>query len=538
MTMDKRLHLALAMLMVCSASCVQLQPERFADYVAPAGSLSEAGRSDASSTAPAHEAATTPGTLMLGVTDAVILSLRHNKAFVVEQFNPAIRRTFEQQELALFDPVLSWQIAHTRSRSPSLAGPLQTRTATTAFVDVSQFFPTGTDVSVRARTALRRPETSSSGESALELSVTQSLLRGLGVDVNLATLRQARLDIEASQYELRGFAEALVAQVEQAYWDYVLAHRQIQIVEASLDIATRQLNETNERIRVGALAKAESAAARSEAALRQEDLINARSNVETSRLRLLRLVNPQVPAFWQTKLVLTDQPATQPGELDSVDDLVRVSMLLRPELNQARLAVKAGDLEIVKTRNGLLPRLDAFASFAKTGFGRTLGGSLGDMTDEGHEVTVGISGDYPIFNRAPRARDYRAHLARDQAAAAVANLEQLVEVDVRTAYELVQRFAAQIEATGATVEAQGETVRVEQGRFGQGVSTLLDLSRARRDLLTSQLAHVQAQVNYIKAIVDLHRVDGSLLTRRGIAAPGDRPVDFASSKQARFAEDR
>ena len=126
----------------------------------------------------------------------------------------------------------------------------------------------------------------------LSLTATQSLLRGYGLDVNLASLRQARLDTRSSEYELRGFAESLVAQTEEAYWDCALAQQQIQITEKSLDLANDQLRETLDRIQLGNVAATEKVAAEAEVALRQEDLINARSAFDAARLQLLRLLSP------------------------------------------------------------------------------------------------------------------------------------------------------------------------------------------------------------------------------------------------------
>jgi hypothetical protein len=37
---------------------------------------------------------------------------------------------------------------------------------------------------------------------------------------------------------------------------------------------------------------------------------------------------------------------------------------------------------------------------------------------------------------------------------------------------------------------------------------------------------VQATVGYLKALVELYRLDGSILDRRGIQAPGDKPGGF------------
>jgi hypothetical protein len=59
-----------------------------------------------------------------------------------------------------------------------------------------------------------------------------------------------------------------------------------------------------------------------------------------------------------------------------------------------------------------------------------------------------------------------------------------------------------------------------------GRSTSFLVAQAQRDLVSSQIYEVEAVINYLKALVDLHRLEGSLLTRRGISAPGQEPVNM------------
>lgn len=80
--------------------------------------------------------------------------------------------------------------------------------------------------------------------------------------------------------------------MEETYWDYALMQRQIEIYLESLRLAQQQKNEVEEMIRIGYLAESELAAAEAEIALRREGLINARSSMEKTRLRLLSLLNP------------------------------------------------------------------------------------------------------------------------------------------------------------------------------------------------------------------------------------------------------
>jgi outer membrane protein TolC len=358
------------------------------------------------------------------------------------------------------------------------------------------------------------------------LSVTQALLRGAGTGVNLASLEQARLDTQASEYEFRGFAEVLVAQVEETYWEYALAQRQIQIFEKSLAVAEQQLAEIEEMIAVGRMAEKEVIAAQAEIASQRQGLIEAQGTMATTRLRLLRLLNPQGPNLWGREVQLLYKPALPEVKLDPVQAYVDVAKRMRPDLNQSRLAVERGDLEIVKTKNGLLPKLDFFITLGKTGYSDSFGKSVENIKEDYYDVLAGVRFQYPLRNREARARYDRSVLRQDQAVEALDNLTQIVELDVRSAYIEVTRAREQVTASTATRRLQEEKLRVETEKLRVGRSTVFLVSQGQRDLLSSEIVEVRSIVAYLKALVELYRLGGTLLERRGIAAPGREPVEL------------
>lgn len=469
-------------------------------------------------------AGTLPSPLLVTVSEAVLLTLQNNRAFAVQRYNRSLTRTFEEEQRAAFDPVLSASASRQWQRQPAggTAGT-QSSQATDLTLSAEEFLPTGTSLNLRL--SGQSASTPADDSARVGLTVTQSLLRGFGTDVNFASLRQARLDTLVSEYELRGFAESLVAQTEQAYWDYTLAKRRIEIVDQSLALARQQLEETEQRIRVGQLAEIERVAAEAEVALRKENEIDARSRLATARLALLRLLNPPGGALWSREIDVLDPPVARQEGLDDVEDHVRLALRLRPELNQARLQVQRGDLEVVKTRNGLLPKLDAFVALGKSGYAASFGGALGDIDGKGYDAQAGLTLEFPWGNRAPQAAERRATLGRSQDLEALENLTQLAQVDVRTAHIEANRLKEQVVATTATRKLQEEKLRAETEKFRVGKSTNLLVAQAQRDLLESQIGEVEAAVNSLKAVVDLYRQDGSLLNRLGIAAPGGEPVE-------------
>lgn len=457
------------------------------------------------------------GPLELTVEDAVLLALEHNRALRVERLNPSIQRTFIEQEWAVFDPVLSAEGSARRERGAT--GGRDTATGLSAGLE--QYLPSGTTVGADLSTD-RIYGTGRADRHATRagLSVTQALLRGRGVAVNLVDLRQARLDTLFSEYEFRGFVEALVAEVETTYWQYVLARRQVEIVAESLRVAEQQLEEMRQRIRVGGLAETELAAAEAEIALRRENLINARGRTATLEVLLLRLVLPQALPAGTRAIVPRTDPAVPPLPLEALESHVAVALELRPELRQAALLVQRGELEIVRTRNGLLPRMDLFVTLGKTGYAESFGGSVGDLDGDGYDLFAAVRFEYPLRNRDAEARHTRALLTREQRERSLENLRDLVRQDVALAYIEVERARQQVDATAVTRRFQEEKLRAESAKFRVGRSTALLVATAQRDLLVSQVAEVQALTTYLNARVELYRMEGSLLARRGLAAPG------------------
>ena len=494
-------------------------------------------KTDPVKVADANEVATPKGPLRIGVQEAILLAMENNQSLLIERMNPQIQRTFEQEELAVFDPLLSPEVSNRRTVADRLSRAGSSTESSkvdsiTGSVSLAKLFATGTALDLEAGTSYTDSSLYSDifTSNRLGLTVTQALLRGMDLKANLARVNQARLDTLISQYELRGFTEILIEQVESKFWDYALAKRQIEIYTNSLNLAEKQMTETQERIKIGDLAETELAAAQAEIALRKENLINARSTLAQERLDLLRLLNPSENIDWNRDIILEYDTSPPDVNLDDVAEHVEVALRMRPDLNQARLEIQRGDLDVVRTKNGLLPKMDMFISLGKTGYADTFNRALDDVDGDSYDVTWGLVFEGAPINRSARAQHARAVATRQQLHQALENLSQLVQVDVRSAYIEVNRTREQISATTATRNFQEEKLRAETEKFRVGKSTSLLVGQAQRDFVASQIAEIQAVANYLKALVGLYRLEGSLLHRRGLAAPGGEPVILDSKR--------
>ncbi|MFN2367280.1 MAG: TolC family protein, partial [Desulfurivibrionaceae bacterium] len=231
---------------------------------------------------------------------------------------------------------------------------------------------------------------------------------------------------------------------------------------------------------------------------------------------LLNITGPAQPG---PRIEATSQPRTEPVPLTDQAERLALADRLRPDLNEARLRRDHFNLELVRTRNGLLPKLDLFIDLGKTGYAESFGSSVNNLDDDNYELAAGIRFSTYLGRRESEGRDLVARASREQAAAAIENLRSLVELDVRLALNETERTRRQIEASAVTRQLQAQTLEAEQERFSIGTSTSLLVAQAQRDLLLSALAEIEAVVDYRIALVNLFLAEGSLLERRGVRLP-------------------
>jgi outer membrane protein TolC len=522
-----------------------------------------------------QSAATTPGTQpataksarelqavpeALSVQEAILTGLQNNVNLRVDRYTVPLARTEEERSRAAFDPALTGSIkggitqtSPNHSKTTTVAVPNQnivqsassntvigilpgsTQTLTShgsagivdsinATLGYTQVLPTGTIISASLNSDSTFYTDKSGSTLTPSITVTQSLLRGAGLDVNLASLRQAELGTKISQYALRNNAEVLVEGIENAYWTLAYDERAQIIYENALEVALSQLADTSRRVELGSLSPSELPAARAEVEARRFDLINSKSTLEIDRLALLRQLTPYPQQFWNRTIALTTLPFVPTGQMDSVEQHVAVAMRMRPDMNQTKLQIQQGDLQVVVSKNGLLPQLDGFVTIGQTAAGGTLGQSIMGLSGPDYSAFIGLQGSWDPINRAERASYRNSVLSRDQLEETYNNVTQQIELDVRSQYIRVESTRQQIDASRAQRIAAEETLAVEQAKLRAGNSTSLNVAVAQRGLLSAQLTEVQSVTNHLMSLVTLYRLEGSLLYRRGIAAPGSTPV--------------
>jgi len=382
-------------------------------------------------------------------------------------------------------------------------------------VSVSEVLPSGTGIEVWTGAS---PGSSLLPERRFKndigITVTQALLQGgFGVAANLVPLRKARIDMDIRKEELAGYAQRLIADAESAYWDLLFSGEQMSIYNYSLELAQRLLYESEERLKLGSIAPADLVAIRAEVASRERQLFDAETAYRQKALQLVYLMN--APDFWDNDLILTDT-AVSLGEADAVSDHIDAAHMFRPDYRMAFMQAQKGELDLVQTKNGTLPKLDAFISLGGTSYAESFPAALVPGSPMTGQVSGGLTLAYPLMNNSARERHRRTEFTVEQQKLSIENFARLVEYEIRSAHMEVLRARRQVETARTVSALQLQKLESEQERMNAGKSTSYAVLQVQRDVISANLDEAQARTAHTSALISLFSRDGTLLQRRGV----------------------
>jgi len=457
-------------------------------------------------------------TLQLSLRDALTRAMRDNPLVRIERINTEAASTFVSEHRYAYEPRVKLSYGTTeRSGGPYFQDSHE------ASLSVSGTAPTGTGVEVWTGASALSPASrihpntpiGSTHQNTVGITVTQSLLQGLSPSANLAPLRKARIDVSIREEELAAYAQRLLGDTERAYWDLLLSGEQMKIYEYSLELAQRLLYESEERLKTGSVAPIDLVAIRAEVASRERQLFDAATAYQQKTLYLVYLMN--APELWSASLNLTDSALEMLGNADSVSEHLEAARKFRPDLRLASMQAQKGELDLIQTKNGLLPKLDFFISLQGNSFAENFSNAF-TPDSPSSAVAAGLTLQFPFTNGASRERHRRAVFSTEQQKLSVENFSRLLEYEIRSAHMEVVRAHRQIETAETVSALQLQKLEAEQEKMAAGKSTGYAVLQIQRDLVSANLDEAQARTAYINALLALYTRDGTLLARRGVSA--------------------
>jgi len=360
-----------------------------------------------------------------------------------------------------------------------------------------------------------------SWESALFLSIEHPLLRGAGLDVNLANIRIAINERMISEEGFRAQALDVAFNVESAYWNLIRAIQDMEVSVKSLQVALDNRRSSELQVQAGTRPKLDLTTADAGVAGRLGELIASEATVRDREDQLKNVVN--LPENWfltDLQIVPVDAPdeeSVETEEKPQLTEYVRTALRCRPEIQQAELDIRNTNIALRVRKNGLLPKLDLSAGIAYTGTDAHYEGS-NDELGEGkyYRRSVGLTFQYPLGNRSARAAYRQATLDRRSARLYAQKVRQDIVVTVRAALRSIRTNRQRVITTREARDLNQERLDAEQRKKEVGLATSLDVLEVEEDLAAAERDYINALLDYQISLAKLDREAGTLLDIHGV----------------------
>ncbi len=328
-----------------------------------------------------------------------------------------------------------------------------------------------------------RPNTYTFGLSFSQTLYTGGRLSGQAQSAD-AGHRSASLGVTAATAQV-------MLDVVSAYYDAVLADRQLAIAQAVLAQADSTLERTEQRFTVGAEAEFEVLRARVARNNQRTSVILRDNERDVAHVRLAQMLD--LPIDQPLELV-TSLDDTTPTETPTLRQLVQspsdTSTEHRVAVRQAAEAVQVQEGAVRVAKAQRLPTLVVTSQYGRLGYPP---GVSPFRTDFLSNWNVALGLQFPLFTGGRLGGD------RDVAEAGLREAElrfrqaaKLARLDTRTALSGLTAAEAAWEASEGTVEEAERAYRIAEAMFQEGISTQTELLDARVAWQTSQLIRVQA----------------------------------------------
>jgi HAE1 family hydrophobic/amphiphilic exporter-1 len=509
----------------------------------------------------------------LTLREAFVLALSNNKDIEVARDRVRIAEADLMSAHGAYDPRLSAQSYYERIATPATsvlsgAAKLETSdvTATARLEGLSPKYGGNyrldfTSIRLTSNSAFNvlNPQY----PTALTFSFTQPLFRGRQFDLPRRQIEVAKKNLSLTDAQLRQRAIEVITNVQRSYWDLVFTLRNLKIQRDSLKDARTQLEHNRRMVAEGTLAPIDIVAAQTQVANLEQAEFVALEDVNRAENNLKNLIAENSTAtIWNASIVPTDDvDLTVPGI--ALPDAMKAALDNRPELKQSDLAREINQLDQKLYRDLTRPQIDLVGSYGATGNAGTrvttanplsasndllrarvnqlstlsglqplpdpptanvppnLIGAYPDslanlLRNDFNNFRVGVTISFPLRNRTAEGQLAHSEIEGHSLATQRAQLEQLIQVEVRNALQSVTTAQARLRSAAVARENAEQQYDSEKRKLDVGQSTVFLVLERQTSLTIARGNELRAQTDLNKAIAELQRATGNSLVANNV----------------------
>ncbi len=334
----------------------------------------------------------------------------------------------------------------------------------------------------------------------LELVFTQPLLRGAGATVNRVSIEVARITETINLLNLKSILIDKITEIILAYRNLLQAQEQVKIAVQSLEIAQKQVENTQVLIEAGRRARTELIPLQTQVANQEIFLLNDQNNLKQQQLSLLELLDIDE----DVNIIASENLEIQPQTLD-IDQIRQSSLEHQPSYLKAKLDLEKAKTELISAENNRRWNINLQTSVRHY--------PAPNIIENRTELSTGL-----IFSKALGDRSIEREFQRSRVNVLKAENDlkeaiQKVNTDVTKNLQDIELNSKKVKLSRRSTELAEEQLRNQEDKVKLGVpgTSLVDLVQFQAQLNQAKNNELNAKIEYLNALTNLDQSLGITL---------------------------
>ena len=305
--------------------------------------------------------------------------------------------------------------------------------------------------------------------------------------------------------------QSLITRVSDVYFAVLKAQDDLELADAEKNAIERQLEQTNQRFKVGLTAITDVHEAQSSFDASVARVIRAKNNVEIQK-EILR----EITGKYHANLAVLNTERFSTSKLNqSPEDWVSIAQTNNQELQAQTIAMDIAKNNIDIAFSGHLPTVSLSMSKGRRDVNaveeRAAGVTERSNPFPGDSKSIGLSVSVPIFSGF--ATDSRVKQAQARYVVASEDREltyRRIVRTVRTSYANVLTLISTIKAQEQAVISAESALKATEAGFEVGTRTIVDVLNSTQALFSAKRNLSSSRYDYILAVLQLKQAAGTI----------------------------
>lgn len=334
---------------------------------------------------------------------------------------------------------------------------------------------------------------------------------------NTNTYKQAQLGVASSEYDLQKIENDISLFVVNGYLNVLFAKENLNVANVQYEISAKQIEAVKSRFEAGVVAKGEVLNIQSTAAANLQSVIAQENVLNLALLNLAQTIQVSIDNF-DVSPIEFGTPSENLLYTNS-DIVFEKSLLNRPEIESAKLAIESADLSIEIAKSAYKPTL-TYSLSAGTSYYHQFNNLLPtrfnndfiSQTADRFQYGIGFNLSVPIFNRYQTKNNVaKSEINKEIFITRLESEKIQLKQTIEQAFLDVKAASKSYQAAKISLVAQEEAFKNSQQRYNFGDMTLFDFDQVRTRLVNAKGVMIRSKFDYVFKTKILQFYSGELV---------------------------